>query len=251
MRLLPRSLRARLVVLFTVGTTVVLLASLALLYAALDKQLRDAVDADLAGRSNDLTAAVRTDDISAVSDDLMAQLYSADGGVLASSASVATRRLLSTGQVAAVRSTGFASRSLPLGHLGQSVRVRLLTRRLDPDGRVLAVAVPTDAVQRGSTRQLVVLALAAPLLAAGLAAVGWLLVRAALRPVDQLTREAAAISTLDTGRRLPAVPGDDEFARLAATLDGMLGRLAIAFDRERAFVDDASHELRTPLAVLR
>jgi two-component system, OmpR family, sensor kinase len=250
-RLLPRSLRARLVVLFTVGTTVVLLASLALLYAALDKQLRDAVDADLAGRSNDLTAAVRTGDISAVSDDLMAQLYSADGGVLASSASVATRRLLSTGQVVAVRSTGFATRSLPLGHLGQSVRVRLLTRRLDPDGRVLAVAVPTDAVERGSTRQLVVLALAAPLLAAGLAAVGWLLVRAALRPVDQLTREAAAISTLDTGRRLPAVPGDDEFARLAATLDGMLGRLAIAFDRERAFVDDASHELRTPLAVLR
>jgi two-component system, OmpR family, sensor kinase len=250
-RLLPRSLRARLVVLFTVGTTTVLLVSLALLYAALDRQLHDAVDADLAGRSNDLAASVRTGDVSAVSDDLMAQLYAADGGVLASSASVAGGRLLDTGQVAAVRTTGLVSRSLPLGHLGQPVRVRLLTRRLGPAGPVLAVAVPTDAVERGSTRQLVVLALAAPLLAAGLGALGWLLVRAALRPVDQLTREAAAISTLDTGRRLPAVPGDDEFARLAATLDGMLGRLAIAFDRERAFVDDASHELRTPLAVLR
>jgi two-component system OmpR family sensor kinase len=50
---------------------------------------------------------------------------------------------------------------------------------------------------------------------------------------------------------LPAVPGDDEIARLAATLDAMLARLAVAFDRERAFVDDASHELRTPIAVLR
>jgi hypothetical protein len=250
-QLLPRSLRARLVVLFTIGTTLVVVVSLALLYAVLDRQLHDAVDADLAGRSNDLAASIRTGDVSAISDDLMAQLYAADGTVLASSASLASRRLLGSGQVAAVRSTDLASATLPIGHLGQSVRVRMLTRRLSPTGPVLAVAVPSAAVESGSTRQLVVLALAAPLLAAGLGAFGWLLVRAALRPVDQLTREAAAISTLDTGRRLPAVPGDDEFARLAGTLDGMLGRLAIAFDRERAFVDDASHELRTPLAVLR
>jgi two-component system OmpR family sensor kinase len=251
LRLLPRSLRARLIVLFAVGTTIVLLGSVALLYSVLNRQMRDAVDADLAGRSGDLAASVRTGDISAVSDDLMAQLYTGNGSVLASSRSVAGQRLLSAGQVTAVRTTSLVSLSLPLGHHGQSVRVRLLTRRLDPDGPVLTVAVPAGAVDRGSTRQLLVLALAAPLLAAELGALGWRLVTAALRPVDLLTREAATISTLETGRRLPAVPGDDEFARLAATLDGMLARLAVAFDRERAFVDDASHELRTPLAVLR
>jgi signal transduction histidine kinase len=64
-------------------------------------------------------------------------------------------------------------------------------------------------------------------------------------------RSAAAISSVETDRRLPAVPGNDEIARLARTLDGMLGRLRVAFERERAFVDDASHELRTPIAVLR
>jgi signal transduction histidine kinase len=42
---------------------------------------------------------------------------------------------------------------------------------------------------------------------------------------------------------------DDEIRRLGETLNGMLGRLEAAIERERAFVDDASHELRTPLAM--
>ena len=66
-----------------------------------------------------------------------------------------------------------------------------------------------------------------------------------------LTTQAALISSLETDRRLPPVPGDDEIARLARTLDAMLDRLAATFARERAFVDDASHELRGPIAVLR
>lgn len=46
-----------------------------------------------------------------------------------------------------------------------------------------------------------------------------------------LTREAAAISSIDTDRRLPPVPGDDEIAELARTLDGMFARLGVAFER--------------------
>jgi signal transduction histidine kinase len=38
---------------------------------------------------------------------------------------------------------------------------------------------------------------------------------------------------------------------LADTFDGMLDRLAVAFDSQRRFVANASHELRTPLAVQR
>jgi two-component system, OmpR family, sensor kinase len=45
--------------------------------------------------------------------------------------------------------------------------------------------------------------------------------------------------------------GDDEIARLGATLNTMLDRLERSFERERAFVADASHELRTPLAILK
>jgi signal transduction histidine kinase len=43
----------------------------------------------------------------------------------------------------------------------------------------------------------------------------------------------------------------DELRDLADTVDGMLDRLAAAFDGQRRFVANASHELRTPLTVIR
>jgi signal transduction histidine kinase len=251
MRLIPTSLRGRLALVFGVGTSMLLLLSLSLLYVALNRQLNGAVDEDLAGRSDDLAASVRAHDLTAVAGDPMAQLYASGGRPVATSLSVEGRTLLTPAQVRAVHGTTVVSRTLPLGAGGAPLRVRLLSRKVDTSGQVLTVALPSAAVERAGTRQLLVLAVATPLLIAALVALGWLLLRAALRPVDQLTREAAAISNLDSDRRLPAVPGDDEIARLAATLGDMLSRLSVAFARERAFVDDASHELRTPVAVLR
>ena len=251
MRLTPTSLRARLAWLFGAGTSLVLLLSLSLLYGALHRQLDGALDADLGGRSDDLIAGVRAHDLTVVAGDPMAQLYDAGGVPVATATSIAGRTLLDPAQARAVHRRTVASTTLPIGPDGTPLRVRLLSRPVGRAGQVLTVALPSAAVESAGTRQLLVLALAAPVLIAILAALGWLLLRAALRPVDLLTREAAAISTLDSDRRLPAVAGDDEVARLAATLNSMLARLSVAFDRERAFVDDASHELRTPIAVLR
>jgi two-component system, OmpR family, sensor kinase len=249
MRLLPRSIRLRLVLLFAAGSLVTVLLSLSLLYVALQGQLSAALDADLQHRSDDVLAALRNGDRSAVFVDPMAQVYSGNGSVVFSSTGLGGR-LLDDAQIAAVGEPARSSRMLPLGYRGEEVRVRLLSRRVGASGDVLTVGLPSGAVEQARGRQLAVLAVAVPLLVALLAALGWLLVRAALRPVDVLTREAAAISTLEAGRRLPAAPGDDEISRLARTLDGMLARLSVAFARERAFVDDASHELRTPIAVL-
>jgi signal transduction histidine kinase len=44
---------------------------------------------------------------------------------------------------------------------------------------------------------------------------------------------------------------DDEVARLARTMNGMLDRLEAASARQRAFVSDASHELRSPVSTIR
>jgi signal transduction histidine kinase len=86
------------------------------------------------------------------------------------------------------------------------------------------------------------------LLAASLG--GYALAAGALRPVELLRRRAEAVEPGDPGR-LPVPPARDEVARLAQTLNEMLGRLQAAVEHERRFVADASHELRTPLALLR
>lgn len=85
--------------------------------------------------------------------------------------------------------------------------------------------------------------------AAGLGA--WLLAGAALRPVERMRREAAELSEHDTDASLAIPRSRDEIAALAATLNGLLGRLHAALDRQRGFVSAAGHELRSPLAILK
>ncbi|TDD67501.1 HAMP domain-containing protein [Jiangella aurantiaca] len=249
MRLLPRSLRARLTLVGTLGAAAVVAACVVALYVALDSELRSTLDAGLEARSDDLVAAVRSGQEADVQLDPLAQLYDADGTLLAGSPSLRDGRLLGPGEVRDSVDGELVTRTLPVGPDGAATPVRLLVRQADPQ-RVLVVGAPAEAVETARERLFLVLFIAAPLLVVVLAAAGWLVARAALRPVDLLTREAAAISTLEAERRLPAVAGDDEIARLARTLDDMLGRLRVAFAREQGFVDDASHELRTPIAIL-
>jgi two-component system OmpR family sensor kinase len=92
------------------------------------------------------------------------------------------------------------------------------------------------------------------------AAVGLVVARRALRPLERMTATAQAIASggdgaLDRRLRLPA--HGDEVGRLARTFDQMLDRIqdtmAERFRSEtqlRHFAADASHELRTPLAAL-
>jgi signal transduction histidine kinase len=75
----------------------------------------------------------------------------------------------------------------------------------------------------------------------------WLL-GASLRPVRVMTRQAAAWSEHDLDNRFGVGEPYDELTELAATLDGLLDRLAASLRREQRFSAELSHELRTPLA---
>jgi signal transduction histidine kinase len=81
--------------------------------------------------------------------------------------------------------------------------------------------------------------------------VGWVMSGRVLRPVKEITNVAREIQASDLSRRIALEGPDDEITRLAATFDGMLERLDLAFASQRRFLADTSHDLRTPLAVIR
>ena len=63
-----------------------------------------------------------------------------------------------------------------------------------------------------------------------------------------MTESAASWSEHDLDRRFDLGEPYDELTRLAATLDGLLGRIAASLRHEQRFTAELSHELRTPLA---
>jgi len=79
----------------------------------------------------------------------------------------------------------------------------------------------------------------------------WSILGRALAPVAEMTSAAAIWSEHDLDRRFGVESPDDEIGRLAATLDGLLDRIASAIRREQLFTAEISHELRTPLARIR
>jgi len=75
-------------------------------------------------------------------------------------------------------------------------------------------------------------------------------VNGALRPVAQMTASAEAWGAHDLDRRFALGPPRDELTGLAATLDGLLARIAASRRHEQRFASEMAHELRTPLAIL-
>ncbi|MFD8971217.1 sensor histidine kinase [Streptomyces sp. NPDC059593] len=124
----------------------------------------------------------------------------------------------------------------------------------DPRDETVLVYAGASLAGRQSTvgTAAVVMLAGLPLLLGVVAGVTWLVTRRALRPVEDIRREMAAINaSADLSRRVPEPVSRDEIARLARTTNETLAALESSVERQRRFVADASHELRSPIASLR
>ncbi len=115
---------------------------------------------------------------------------------------------------------------------------------------LIEVAAPYNQIESVLRGLLLTFALGLPLIVALAIGGGYLLMRGALRPVDEIRQKAAQITSRNLSERLPVVHTGDELERLATDLNRMIARLEESFQQINRFSADASHELRTPLTVL-
>jgi len=137
-------------------------------------------------------------------------------------------------------------------------RYRAQISPLDGNGVHLLIAIPLREVTQTLHRLLFIEALATGLIVLLVGGAALVLVRAGLRPLEDIGDVAGAIAEGDLSRRVPIAEERTEVGRLGLSLNAMLGQIQSAFEarqaseaRLRRFVADASHELRTPLTSIR
>jgi heavy metal sensor kinase len=252
-----------LTLIFAAGTAIVLAGLGTFAYLRVEADLLASIDAGLRSRAQVLANSVGgIQEQNALlaegklidPDEAFAQVLNESGRIVEASSAVASAPLLTADEVRSVSGPFFVSRQIEDIKQYESLDdpVRLLAVAVErPPHRVVVVGATLSDMNEALQRLLEVMLTIGPVAILLMAGASWLLAGAALRPVEQMRREAAAVSASDPARRLPVPHTADELNRLATTLNSMLDRLQEAVERERRFVDDASHELRTPLATLR
>ena len=243
----------------TAAATAVVLLTLAVgswvLLSTLRNALADNQDDVARARADDLltlAAAGRLPDrLPSVGDDGFVQVVSATGRVVAATPHLQGRPAVATFLPTTRAGTVRTVRGVRDDRDLEDYRVWAV-RGDSPSGPVTVyVATSLELVSEtvGTLRRLLLVGV--PLVGLLMGVVTWRVVGRALRPVEAIRAEVTAISAGELDRRVPEPSGDDEIARLARTMNAMMGRLEAASLRERAFTADASHELQSPLSSFR
>jgi signal transduction histidine kinase len=250
------SIRLRLALVFVAASAVLLSLGGWLFVATLSSSLLSSIDAQLASQAAQatryLSPAARAGSASGVAGnppEYLVQIVDAKGRVRAGSEEAGARPVLPPADLDRARH----GRILVTQQIeGESERLLAQPLAQRP-GWVTVVGTSLASYDSTISRVTRELAIGCSIFVVLAGAGAYILAMGALRPVERLRREVAAIP--DRGGapspqtvRVPATR--DEIAALAETMNDLLARLQRALQRERDLVADASHELRTPFTVL-
>lgn len=247
------SLRFRVTVLATVVVAALLVAVAFALVTTQHDRLTESLEATLRQRANAVAARMKVSDASAMlagfgGQDTAAQIVAPSGRVIGASPNISDEPAI------AASPSGSSPIFRTVDHLSiDNSSFRVWSRQFQtPRGPVvLHVAGNLDDVIESTQVLAKSLAVGIPVVVVFLGGLMWWLVGRTLRPVEAIRNEVENIDGTELHRRVPVVPGDDEIARLARTMNTMLDRIEAATARQRQFVSDASHELRSPLTRIR
>ena len=197
-------------------------------------------------------------------EDLLVQIVTATGTVVASSASIDGQAPLVGMRVARDQARTFVVNSLKdtgisgdsSGENGVDSGTAFLIAAIGVDSTAGTPETVIVAASLNPVRQLIDLlvprlAIALPLVMIVVGVIVWVSTGRALHPVEAIRREAEEISAASIDRRVPEPKSSDEIGRLAETMNRMLDRLEASAHVQQRFVSDASHELKSPIASIR
>ncbi len=258
-----RSLAARLIIWFTIATTMLLLLAAVLLYTTLERGVAWRDDQVLMKRAATVRELVRAKKLDIdyldheVSEDLEGprQLFMRIVGP--PEIGIHETPLMPEGLMLdrvpgppsdALDAFHFAVVTDGAGHRFRTATLRTLMAAENgakPVTIQLALDTSLDADVLNRFAELSILVVFGGLIASALG--GWWVVRAQLAPLGRLSAQLAEIehSTLD--RRIPVDGQPSELAEFAVQFNRMIERLEKAYVGLKRYADDVAHELRTPL----
>nr|MDP9362357.1 HAMP domain-containing protein [Acidobacteriota bacterium] len=251
------SVRARLTLWYTAILGLVLIIFSAVSYVLLAREIRAETDASLADTAHEFAAAFDPADRLRGRDVLLDFRYS-DREILVLSPRgdlvMASKSRIGPEErqriEAFVRAGGNGLHTVPGGEEGDGVRI--IATPINVVGThytvVVARALSEQSDRLESAAHAVFFGIPLALLVAAVG--GYLLAWKSLAPVTTMSAKARQIGAETLDERIEIGNERDELGFLAATLNGLLERLQLAFESQRRFMADASHELRTPIAII-
>ncbi|GAA2052268.1 sensor histidine kinase [Williamsia deligens] len=248
------SVRVRLTLIATALLALALGVAAAIMLAVLHQSLLNSADAATASRAADIAATLRTESIAGLDPSALAptadidvvQVVDSSGRVVAATARDRTHALTSPVAVGTRRAVDGAT----LGDNPAEYRATVLGVRSPAGDATVVVGAAEGPINHVVITVAILLASVFPVILVLLAASTSYAVARALRPVERIRSQVAAISSADLSERVSEPATRDEIARLATTMNEMLERLQSARDAQLRFVGDASHELRSPLVTV-